>query len=130
MSSEAIAALREVHDLIATFDEPSSIRRAADELGGAAERVVSCAAELVDVREPENLQQRLSFAVKAIKAAEKAARAHRRNPLTRPLSHARFALKIGSARGWLQGTLEKLDAAGEGRASGRGVAAQEPPEAV
>lgn len=111
MSSEAIAALREVHDLLATFDEPSGIRRAADELRGAADKVVSAAAELVDVTEPENLQRRLAFAVKATRAAEKAARAHRRNPLTRPLSHARFALKTGSARGWLQGTLEELDAA-------------------
>ncbi|MEU1801748.1 hypothetical protein [Streptomyces sp. NPDC019937] len=111
MSTAAIAALREVHDLIVTFDDPSSIRRAADELDGAADKVVACAAELVDVTEPEDLQLRLSFAVKAIRAAEKAARAHRRNPLTRPLSHARFALHMGGARGWLQGTLEKLDAA-------------------
>ncbi|RNG17815.1 hypothetical protein [Streptomyces botrytidirepellens] len=111
MSSEVIAALREVHDLLTTFDEPSRIRRAADELEGAADKVVACAAELVDVPEPENLQLRLSFAVKAIRAAEKAARAHRRNPLTRPLSHARFALNTGKARGWLQGILEKLDAA-------------------
>lgn len=111
MSSEAIAVLREVHDLLTTFDEPSSIRRAADELEGAADKVAACAAELVDVTEPENLQVRLSFAVKAIRAAEKAARAHRRNPLTRPLSHARFALHMGGARGWLQGILEKLDAA-------------------
>lgn len=94
-----------------TFDEPSRIRRAADELEGAADKVVACAAELVDIPEPENLQLRLSFAVKAIRAAEKAARAHRRNPLTRPLSHARFALNTGKARGWLQGVLEKLDAA-------------------
>ncbi|MFI0775461.1 hypothetical protein [Streptomyces sp. NPDC021212] len=111
MSSESIAALREVHDLIASFDDPSSIRRAADELPGVAEKLVSCAAELVDVTQPDNLQRRLSFAVKAIRAAEKAARAHRRNPLTRPLSHARFALNAGAARGWLQGTLEELDGA-------------------
>ena len=110
MSSDAIAALREVHSLVATFDDSSSIRRAA-ELEGAADKIVACAAELVDVTEPENLQLRLSFAVKALRAAEKAARAHRRNPLTRPLSHARFALNAGAARGWLQGTLEKLDAA-------------------
>ncbi|MFE9923412.1 hypothetical protein ACFYQA_18045 [Streptomyces sp. NPDC005774] len=108
MSSEAITQLHEVRELLASIQEPSSIRRAA-ELEGAAEKVASCAADLVDVEVPRDLQLRLAFAVRALQGAEKAARAHRRNPLTRPLSHARFALNTGKAGGWIHGTLQILD---------------------
>lgn len=108
MSSEAIARLHEVHALLVSFGDAPSIRRAT-ELAGAAETVAACATELVDVTEPENLQLRLLFAAKALTAAEKAGRAHRRNPLTRPVSHMRFALKIGSAQGSLHVILAALD---------------------
>ncbi|MDT0445200.1 hypothetical protein [Streptomyces johnsoniae] len=108
-TAESIARLREVLQLLKSFHEPADIRR-APALEPAVDKVVSAAAELVDVTEPENLQ-RLALAVKAIKAAQKAARAHRRNPLTRPLSHARFALKVGSAQGAIQGVVDKLDPA-------------------
>jgi hypothetical protein len=110
MNSEAVAGLREVYDLLASCDQPSSIRR-ADELKDAADKVSSCAVDLIDVDEPHDLQHRLASAVRAIKAAEKAARAHRRNLLTRPLSHMRFALNVGSAHGALHVVLEKLDPA-------------------
>ncbi|MEU3147581.1 MULTISPECIES: hypothetical protein [unclassified Streptomyces] len=108
MSSEAVAQLHEVRELLASFQGPSSIRRAA-ELEGAAEQVASCAADLVDVKVPRDLQLRLAFAVRALRDARKAARAHRRNPLTRPLSQARFALNTGKADGWIHGALEILD---------------------
>lgn len=108
MSPEPLATLHEVDDLLASFEKPSDIRRAA-ELAGAAEKVVACAAQLVDVPDAEDLQRRLAFAVRAIRAAEKAGRAHRRNPLTRPFSHARFALRTGSSRGWIQTVMRRLD---------------------
>jgi hypothetical protein len=111
MSSEAIARLHEVHDLLVSFGDTPSIHR-APELAGAAEKVAASASELIDVKEPENLQVRLLLAVKALTAAEKAGRAHRRNPLTRPVSHMRFALKIGSAEGALHVVLAALDPTG------------------
>lgn len=110
MRTEAISQLHEVRELLASFQDERSIREAAT-LEGAAEKVVSCAADLIDVNEPDNLQYRLAFAAKALQAAEKAARTYRRNPLTRPLSNARFALKTGSAGGWLHGALEIMDPA-------------------
>ncbi|WP_162624844.1 hypothetical protein [Streptomyces cadmiisoli] len=110
MHDDAIAQLQEIRTLLASFEGTSSIHRAA-ELDGAAEKVASCAADLVDVKVPYDLQHRLAFAVKAIQAAEKAGRAHRSNPLARPLSQVRFALKTGSAQGWLQGALEIMDPA-------------------
>jgi hypothetical protein len=109
MSSEAIARLREVRTLLASFDGPSSIHR-ADELEGAVEEIGSCALDLADRPAPDRLQLRFARAVKALEAARKAARAHRRNPLTRPLSHARFALNMGKAGGCLQGALDGLEA--------------------
>ncbi|CAL9640739.1 hypothetical protein SUDANB145_06327 [Streptomyces sp. enrichment culture] len=108
MSSQALAGLREVQDLLASFDGPSSIGRAG-ELEGAAEKVAACAAELVGAEASHDVQARLASAVQALEAAEKAARAHRRNPLTRPLSRARFAFQAGSGQGWLRGALEKSD---------------------
>jgi hypothetical protein len=108
--ARAVTGLREVRDLLDSFDGQHDIHRAA-ELEGAAEKVASCAADLVDVEMPDDLQSRLAYTVKALKAAEKAAHAHRRDPLAHPLSPTRFALKTGSARGSLQGTLEILDPA-------------------
>ena len=112
MSTDPIAELQEIVDLLASFDGPAAIRR-ADELDGVIERVTSCAAELADVTEPDDLQQRFAFAVRALSGARKAARAHRRNPLTRPLSQMRFAANVGGAGGWLQGALERLQPADE-----------------
>lgn len=106
----AVTGLREVRDLLESFDGQPDIHRAA-ELEGAAEKVASCAADLVDVEVPDDLQLRLAYAVKALRAAEKAAHAYRLDPMAHPLSGARFALKTGSARGALQGTLEVLDPA-------------------
>lgn len=106
MYAKAAAELREVRDLLMTFETPSSIHR-ADELEGTAEKVTSCAMELRDT----DAEQRLASAAKAIQTAEKAAETHRRNPLTRPISQARFAVKTGSALGSLQLVLEELDPA-------------------
>lgn len=108
MSSEAIAQLHQIRELLASFEGPSSIRRAA-ELDGVPEKIVSCAADLADVTSPDDLQLRLLFTVRAVRGARKAARAHRRNPLTRPLSNARFALHLGKAGGGIQWVLENLD---------------------
>jgi hypothetical protein len=109
MHAHAAAGLREVRDLLVSFKTPSCIRRAG-ELEGAADKVTSCAVDLLGAA-PDHLQQRLASAVRAIRAAEKAARAHRRNPLTRPISQVRFALQTGSAIGALQVVLEELDPA-------------------
>jgi hypothetical protein len=109
MHAHAAAGLREVRDLLATFKTPSCIHRVS-ELDGTADKVTSCAVDLLDA-EPDHLQQRLASAVRAIHAAEKAAKAHRRNPLTRPISQVRFALNTGSAMGALQVVLEELDPA-------------------
>lgn len=95
--------------MLATFKTPSCIHRAG-ELDGAADKVTSCAAELLDA-EGDRLQERLASAVGAIQAAEKAADAYQRSPLPRPISQARFALKTGSAMGALQLALEELDPA-------------------
>ncbi|MFD5318097.1 hypothetical protein [Streptomyces sp. NPDC127098] len=108
MSSDAIAGLHEVHNLLVSFGDAPDIRR-APVLEGAAEKVAASATELVDVTEPEDLQMRLLWAVRSLEAARKAGRAHRRNPLTRPLSHARFALRIGAAQGSLHVVLAALD---------------------
>ena len=110
MSSQAITRLREVRDLLASFDGPSSIHRAA-ELTGAADKVASCARDLADVEEPHDLGHQLASVAESIQAAEKAARTHHLNPLTRPLSRTRFALKTGVAGGRLQGVLETMDPA-------------------
>jgi hypothetical protein len=109
MHANAAAGLREVRDLLATFKTPSCIHRAS-ELEGAADKVTFCTMDLVDA-EADHLQQRLASAVRAIHAAEKAAKTHRRNPLTRPVSQMRFAVKTGSAMGALQVVLEELDPA-------------------
>lgn len=108
MSLQATARLREVHTQLASFDGPAAVHR-ADELSGVVGQLSACAAQLAEVTEPDDLQERLASAVKALKAAEKAARAHRRNPLTRPLTQLRFALNLGKAHGWIEGILEKWD---------------------
>ncbi|APU22610.1 hypothetical protein [Actinoalloteichus sp. GBA129-24] len=109
MTTNAEASLREVRDLLMTFKTPACIHRVS-ELDGAADRVIACAVELLDP-EAEQLQRRLASAVRAIQAAEKAAEAHRRNPLTRPISQARFAMQTGSATGAIQIVLEELNPA-------------------
>lgn len=111
MHAQAVAGLREAHDLLATFRTPSGIHRAR-ELKGTADKISSCAVDLLD-DEPEHLRRRLASAVSAVDAAEKAARAHRRNPLTRPISQTLFTLKTGSALGALQLVLDELAAEAE-----------------
>lgn len=108
MSVQATARLREVHTQLASFDGPAAVSR-ADELAGVLGQLSACAVQFADVSEPDDLQERLASAGKALWAAEKAARTHRRNPLTRPLSQLRFALNLGKAHGWIEGVLEKLD---------------------
>lgn len=107
MSSEAIVQIREISAKLDSFDEPGTIRR-ADELEGVADQIASCAADLLDVEEPARVQYRLTVASRSVRTAQKLGRAYKRNPLTRPLSHARFALNLGKARGGLQGVLEIL----------------------
>ena len=108
MSVQATARLREVHTQLASFDGPSAVHR-ADELTGVLDQLSVCAARFADVGGPGDCQEELGSAVRALQAAEKAARAHRRNPLTRPLSQLRFALNLGKAHGWIEGVLEQLD---------------------
>ncbi|WP_173139871.1 hypothetical protein [Kibdelosporangium persicum] len=107
MHADAVAVLREVRDLLASFRTPSCIHR-VDELEGVTDKITSCATELPDA-DAEHLHQRLASAVKAIQKAEEAAQSHRRNRLTRPISQARFALHTGSAMGAIQVVLEELD---------------------
>lgn len=111
MHAHAAAGLREIRNLLATFTTPSCIER-ADELDGAADKVTSCAAELLDV-ESERLQLRLASAVRSIQSATKAAVSYQQNPLTRPISQARFAMQTGVAMGAIQVALEELDPAEE-----------------
>ncbi|MDA3647080.1 hypothetical protein LZ318_13540 [Saccharopolyspora indica] len=111
MHEQAAAGLREVRGLLATFTTPSCIQRAG-ELGGAADKVASCAAELLDV-ESERLQHQLATAVRSIRSAERTAASYERNPLTRPISQARFAMQTGVAMGAVQVALEELDPAEE-----------------
>lgn len=108
MSSEPIARLREISTKLRSFDGPDSIAR-TDELEGVAEQIGSCAADLNDVEDRARVQYRLTVAVKSTQAARKAGRAHRRNPLTRPLSQARFALNMGKAAGGVRSALEILE---------------------
>ncbi len=108
MNAEAAEELREVRAVLKTFNGPSCIHRAS-ELDAAWGKVLS-AMELLDA-EADHLRQRLAAAVTSLRAAQKAAKAHRRNPLTRPISHARFALRTGSALGSVQVVLEELDPA-------------------
>ncbi|MER5390424.1 hypothetical protein [Saccharopolyspora sp. NPDC002686] len=109
MHVNAAEGLREVRALLATFKTPSCIQRAG-ELDGVADKVASCAAELLDA-EGDQLQERLASAASAIRAAEKAADTYQRTPLTRAMSQARFALKTGAAMGSIQLALEELDPA-------------------
>ncbi|MFC9067722.1 hypothetical protein [Streptomyces harbinensis] len=113
MTAETITGLREVHALLKSL-ETQDIHR-PDVVREAAKLIVARSLELVDVTEPEDAQQRLAFAVRDLKSAEKAARSHRRNPLARPLSRARFAFTTRSAEGWVGGVLEDLDGTTEGR---------------
>ncbi|GAB3473609.1 hypothetical protein GCM10027521_00530 [Amycolatopsis cihanbeyliensis] len=108
MHPEAAAELREVRDLLMTFTEPSCIHR-ADELEGATGKVTR-AMDLLGA-DADRIQLRLALAIKALRAAERAAKAYRRNPVTRPISQARFASKTGSAMGAVQVVLEELDPA-------------------
>ncbi|MER7083024.1 hypothetical protein [Saccharopolyspora kobensis] len=111
MHAHAAAGLREVRDLLATFTTPSCIERAG-ELEGAADKVTSCAAELLDV-DSERLQHHLASAVRSIQSAEQTAASYERNPLSRPIAQARFAMQTGVAMGALQVALEELDPAEE-----------------
>ncbi|GAB2919176.1 hypothetical protein [Streptomyces mayteni] len=109
MSSDAIAGLHDVFNLLRTFEGDGLTIRRAGALEGAAEKVTAASLELIDVTEPEELPRWLQSAVKALQTAEKAARAHRRNPLTRPISHTRFALNVGIAQGGVHLALAALD---------------------
>lgn len=111
MHAHAAAGLREVRDLLATFTTPSCIQRAG-ELEGAADKVTSCAAGLLDI-DSELLQQRLASAVRSIRSAEQTAASYERNPLTRTISQVRFAMQTGVAMGAIQVALEELDPAEE-----------------
>ena len=107
MNTNPEKELREVRELLASFTTPACIRRTA-ELAGAVDRISSCAAELP---EANHLRHCLTTAVDAIHGARRAAKVHRRNPLTRPLSQSLFALKTGTALGAVEQALEELDAA-------------------
>ncbi|MGW8849222.1 hypothetical protein H7827_10850 [Streptomyces sp. JH002] len=107
MTADAIAGLRQVHARLKSIG-PDTIPR-PHELEAAAEKVLACSAELVDVAEPEEVRRLLAYAVKSLKAAEKAAHAHHSDPAGRPLAPVRFALKAGSADGALDSALELLD---------------------
>ncbi|MDT0266368.1 hypothetical protein RM844_08675 [Streptomyces sp. DSM 44915] len=108
MSVKAVNGLREVLVLVESFDGPSAIHRAA-ELEAAERQVAAYADELLEVTESTEVQRLLAGAVKALQVARKAGHTHQRTPLTRPVSQARFALKLGSAAGGLRLALEELD---------------------
>ncbi|MCU4747164.1 MULTISPECIES: hypothetical protein [Streptomyces] len=109
MTADAIAGLRQVHARLKSIGADTIPR--PHELEAAAEKVLACSAELGDVAvaEPEEVRRLLAYAVKSLRAAEKAAHAHHSDPAGRPLAPVRFALKAGSADGALEGALELLD---------------------
>ncbi|GAB3209913.1 hypothetical protein SAMN02745673_01712 [Marinactinospora thermotolerans DSM 45154] len=116
MTSGALAGLRQLHDDLALFDHPDSIRR-VDELGRIAATLPRCAAELEAEGAPDDVRERLAMAFHAVRRAERAALGYRDRPLTRPLSQAKFALASGQARGWVLNTIGRVegDATGEER---------------
>ncbi|MFI0977538.1 hypothetical protein ACH4SP_10965 [Streptomyces sp. NPDC021093] len=108
MHTEHITELRKAEAGLKALAEPSSIRRTA-ELAETAETLSACAAGLADVGDSGAARQHLASAVRVLEAAQAAALAHRRNFLTRPLSHARFALHLGRARGHVHRAWAELD---------------------
>ncbi|MGW3294423.1 hypothetical protein ACWC9S_10685 [Streptomyces xiamenensis] len=109
MTVDTIAGLRQVHARLKSIG-PDTIPR-PHELEALTEKVLACSAELGDVAvaDPKELRRLLTYAVKSLRAAEKAARAHHSDPAGRPLAPVRFALKAGAADGALEGALELLD---------------------
>ncbi|MEE1938664.1 hypothetical protein V1L54_04430 [Streptomyces sp. TRM 70361] len=106
---EEIAVLRAARDTLAGFDaEGAGAIRRAGELGAVREQLRLCAARLSEDPELKDVLERLLLTDKALASAQKAGRRHRRMPLTRPLSHVRFAFSLGSSQGGVMWVLSKL----------------------
>ncbi|MBB0230530.1 hypothetical protein [Streptomyces calidiresistens] len=108
MTAKAVADLHEVYVLLDSLSEPSDIRR-FEELEAAREKVLAAASTLAGEIDRHDLHHRFRSAVRSMEKARRMGRAHRRNPLGRPLSHMRFALNIGSAQGSVHLILAAVD---------------------